>query len=196
MWTDTCCIAPLHTGLDEGKWPFNRHDSLFDWELCPKATTVPASKASRRLCSTSSSPSRCCYFGLFLQCSPSMSKSCWHPEIGLPVSFVPPAPPHPSLMTVPFITMRSHASRGHDLYTSTSMCMLHCCVKPLPHYWRMDGFWKNFTLYILYVFIYPNIKFGSNYFQRENVLIRYVCLEMHRSTSQWLMVELKKPKRK
>ncbi len=56
LWTDTYCIAPLHTGLDEGKWPFNRHDSHFDWELCPKASTLPASKAGQRLCSASSSP--------------------------------------------------------------------------------------------------------------------------------------------
>lgn len=65
-------LAPLHTGLDEGKWPFNHHDSLFDWELCPKASTLPASKASQRLCSASSSPVAVfllvCFAMLLLQC--------------------------------------------------------------------------------------------------------------------------------
>lgn len=55
-WTDDWRITPLHTGLDEGKWPFNRHDSHYDWELCLKASTLPASKAIRRLWSASSSP--------------------------------------------------------------------------------------------------------------------------------------------
>lgn len=70
--SDTCYIAPLHTGLDEGKWPFNRHDSHFDWELCPKASTLPASKASQRLCSASSSPVAIvlliCFAMLLLRC--------------------------------------------------------------------------------------------------------------------------------
>lgn len=100
LWTDTCYIAPLHTGLDEGKWPFNRHDSHFDWELCPKASTLPASKASQRLCSASSSPVAVVFFGLFCNALPSVSNSSWHLETGLPVSFVSPEPTHPLLLTV------------------------------------------------------------------------------------------------
>lgn len=103
LWTDTCYIAPLHTGLDEGKWPFNRHDSHFDWELCPKASTLPASKASQRLCSTSSSPVAVVFFGLFCNAPPSVSNSSWHLETGPPVSFVLPESTHPLLLTVLFL---------------------------------------------------------------------------------------------
>lgn len=66
--SDTCYIAPLQTRLDEGKWSFNRLDSHFDWELCPKASTLPASKASQRFLPRLILTSRCCPFGLFSFC--------------------------------------------------------------------------------------------------------------------------------
>lgn len=103
LQTDTYFIAPLHTGLDEGKWAFNRHDSHFDWELCPKASTLQASKASQRLILTSG----CCFV---LQCSSFgvqvlMTSGDWSPCI-----VVSPAPTHPLLLTV--LKMRSHTTTG------------------------------------------------------------------------------------
>lgn len=35
---------PPPRALDEGEWASNLHDSHYDWELCAKAATVPASK--------------------------------------------------------------------------------------------------------------------------------------------------------
>lgn len=89
-------VAPLHTGLDEGNWPFNRHDSHFDWELCPEASTLPSSKASRRLCVTSSSSLVRCRAN-----APVLQPRCPSPHGILDLvylsCFVLPAPPHPLL---------------------------------------------------------------------------------------------------
>lgn len=130
--TDTCYIAPLHTGLDEGKWPFNRHDSHFDWELCPKASTLPASKASQRLCSASSSPVPV----VILVCCAMLLLWCPSPHgILRLVSLYRLYRQH--LLIHCFWLFSSYYEKscqyGHDLYKSCMMCLLHCSVKSLPH---------------------------------------------------------------
>lgn len=44
-----CYVAPSSpwpTELDEGERAFNLHDTHYDWELCAKASAVPASKVA------------------------------------------------------------------------------------------------------------------------------------------------------
>lgn len=117
--TVAACSSP-HRTIDEGKRSFNRHDSLFDWELCPKASTLQASKqAGCRLCSSSSSPVSL-IFGLFfvtllLQC-PS------------PHGISRPVPPfHPLLFNVPLI-VESHANVEHDLWSFSDVVNVYASL--------------------------------------------------------------------
>lgn len=98
--SDTCYIAPLHTELDEGKWPFNRHDSQIDWELGSKASTLPASKASQRLCSPSSSPVAVVLFGLLCNAPPLMSKSSFRERSPCIVCYASTSPIHRFLIVL------------------------------------------------------------------------------------------------
>lgn len=116
-------LAPLHTGLDQGKWPFNRHDSLFDWELCPTATSLSASKASQRLCSASSpSPRHSLFLYLFIYFVAMLLLWCLqsprHPETSLLYPSVMQAPPHPLLLTA-LLLIKKSCTRGHDFWETT-----------------------------------------------------------------------------